>query len=240
MTAVLPVDLFLRVIRKAKELRRETRNREEDRLEEMVGPPGVWKETRDFQVDFLRHLGLRPQHKLLDIGCGPLRGGIPLIQYLDRGNYTGMDIRPSVIVEAHRQIVKAKLADKMPRVLISHSFGRDEIGTELFDYVWCFQVLYHLEDELVESCLQQVSRFLGPQAVCFANVNAVGEQGRWKEFPYLRRPLEFYQALAAKYSIDSKNLGQQREFGYTQKVPGQFNHILEFRKKAPGPHAQST
>jgi len=62
-------------------------NSEEDRLEAMVGPPGVWKDCRDFQINFLRKMGLKTHHQVLDIGCGPLRGGIPLIRYLDAGNY---------------------------------------------------------------------------------------------------------------------------------------------------------
>ena len=96
---------------------------EEYRLESMVGPAGAWKESRDFQIDFLRHRGLQRGDAVLDIGCGILRGGIPLIQYLDPGKYTGIDIRPEVIEQAKKQISKHKLDQKKPNVIVSTSFG---------------------------------------------------------------------------------------------------------------------
>ncbi len=36
---------------------------------------GLWDEIGQLQFDFLRAKGLLPRHKLLDFGCGSLRGG---------------------------------------------------------------------------------------------------------------------------------------------------------------------
>ena len=44
---------------------------------------GKWEEIGRLQYDFLREQGLQPQDKLLDIGCGCLRGGIHFIDYLE-------------------------------------------------------------------------------------------------------------------------------------------------------------
>jgi SAM-dependent methyltransferase len=204
--------------------------REIDRLQAMVGPPGVWQESREFQVEFLRRRGLLHRHRILDIGCGPLRGGIPLIRYLDEGRYTGLDIRPDVIDEARRQIEKEGLTSKSASVVTSTSFGCDELGDSQFDFIWCFQVFYHLYDDLAGRCLEQVSRRLAADGSCFANVNLDRREGRWKEFPYLCRSLKFYEALANKNGLKVRDLGLQRDWGYTDKVPGQFEHMLEFRR----------
>ena len=133
---------------------------EEYRLESMVGALGAWKESRDFQLDFLRQRGLQREHAVLDIGCGLLRGGVPLIQYLDSGKYTGIEIRPEVIEQAKKQIRKHKLTDKMPTVIVSGGFGQGKLDDRSYDYIWCFQVLHVLEDDLVDACLRQVSRVL--------------------------------------------------------------------------------
>ena len=50
---------------------------------------GLWEELGQLQLDFMIREGLKPHHKLLDIGCGSLRGGIHYIRYLDVGNYVG-------------------------------------------------------------------------------------------------------------------------------------------------------
>ena len=70
----------------------------------MVGPADLWEMKRRFQIEFLKGVGLQPHHHLLDLGCGTMRGGIPLIQYLDVGHYTGVDVRPAVLEEGCREI----------------------------------------------------------------------------------------------------------------------------------------
>lgn len=207
---------------------------EEERLEAMVGPPGLWREAREFQIRFLRAVGLQPHHRLLEIGCGPLRGGIPLIRYLERGRYAGIDVRPEVIEEARRQVARERLAEKDPVLAASQTFGEEELHGCRFDYVWCFQVFYHLEDELAEACLEQVARFLEPGSACYANVNADQPQGRWKEFPFLQRPLEFYAGLARAHGMAMRVVGRLHELGYRGRARGRMNHMLEFRP-APRP-----
>jgi SAM-dependent methyltransferase len=92
--------------RKLKRLKIRVFPTEEDRLEAMVGPRGAWKETAAFQIAFLKEMGLRPHHRVLDIGCGPLRGGFPLIEYLQARGYTGVDIRETAIAEGRARIEK--------------------------------------------------------------------------------------------------------------------------------------
>ncbi|MGV8813791.1 MAG: hypothetical protein ACOH2D_06735 [Gelidibacter sp.] len=65
----------------------------QERGHSLVGAPNVWKYTRKFQFQFLLDQGLQKTDKLMGIGCGTLRGGIPMIQYLNTGNYYGMDVR---------------------------------------------------------------------------------------------------------------------------------------------------
>jgi len=48
---------------------------------------GMWEQIGQLQFDFLVNHGLEPNHKLLDIGCGTLRGGRHFITYLVPGNY---------------------------------------------------------------------------------------------------------------------------------------------------------
>src|SRR5262245_52171544 len=88
------------LVRKVHALRERVLEPEQARLESMVGPPGAWQATARFQLAFLRRMGLRPSHRVLDIGCGPLRGGLPLIRYLDRGRYTGIEVRGEALAEA--------------------------------------------------------------------------------------------------------------------------------------------
>ena len=143
-----------------------------------------------------------------------------------------IDVRAEVVEEANKQICQHNLMKKTPTIILSDDFGRRELCRRKFDYVWCFQVFYHLEDHLVDDCLQQISRVLAQQGLCYANVNLTINEGTWKEFPYVRRSLQFYESLADKHGLRLNDLGQQREWGYTTKVCGQYEQMLEFRRKS--------
>jgi hypothetical protein len=78
----------------------------------LVGASNVWKYTREFQ--FLLDQSLQQTDTLMDVGCGTLRGGILMIQYLNTGNYYVMGVRDHVLDEGRKEIKAAKLVDKKP------------------------------------------------------------------------------------------------------------------------------
>ena len=59
----------------------------------LVGGTPYAKEKGPFEIEFLKEKGLLPEHLLLDIGCGTLRGGIHWIRYLQPHHYAGLEVR---------------------------------------------------------------------------------------------------------------------------------------------------
>lgn len=53
--------------------------------------PDHYDEVGVHQFMVLLQAGMKPKHRLLDIGCGSLCGGRYSILYLDEGNYTGVE-----------------------------------------------------------------------------------------------------------------------------------------------------
>ena len=62
-----------------------------------VGPPELYDVMGAHQFCVLISEGLRDYHKLLDIGCGSLRGGRLFIPYLSVGNYYGVEPKKNLI-----------------------------------------------------------------------------------------------------------------------------------------------
>ncbi len=88
-----------------------------------------------YLFDFVREAGLRPEHKLLDFGCGALRLGIWVIPYLDAGNYFGVDSHlVSLEAAATYEIPLHRFEDKRPRLLWNEDFALTHFETT-FDYV---------------------------------------------------------------------------------------------------------
>ena len=66
-----------------------TRALDQGRHRDIVG--GRWDETGRLQMALLQARGMRPHHRLLDIGAGSLRLGCKAVPYLDPGHYWATD-----------------------------------------------------------------------------------------------------------------------------------------------------
>jgi SAM-dependent methyltransferase len=180
----------------------------------LVGPVEFWKMKRDFQISFLQSHGLEPRHRLLDIGCGTLRGGIPIIDYLDRGLYYGIEVRPSVLAEGLKELCDAGLEDKCPTLIVG-DIGAIDIPARL-DFVWAFSVLIHMTDEIVERTMAFVSRQLSSDGAFYANVRTDTHRadGHWQGFPVASRSLAFYDEICARHGLVMRDLGALAGLGH--------------------------
>jgi ubiquinone/menaquinone biosynthesis C-methylase UbiE len=203
--------------------------RDKEQLELSMGFRGQFDEHRRFQIELLKAQGLTPSDHLLEIGCGPLTGGIPVIDYLETGNYIGVDIRSAVLDLAYKEIGKAGLSAKNPRLIYSSSFGLSELAGRVFDCIFSFSVLYHLDDKLLSAYFGAVRKFLKPNGICIANVNTVHEGGIWLEFPFLKRSIEQYGELAAAQGLKARCLGEIQDFGFRLAGAERHNQVLSFR-----------
>jgi SAM-dependent methyltransferase len=207
--------------------------REKHHLEDSMGFRGQFDEHRRFQFELLHSHGLSPAHRFLEIGCGPLTAGIPIIRYLDAGNYTGIDIRDSVLELAWEQVGKNHLSRKNPRLVCSTVFGRDTLtAQDRFDFIFSFSVLFHLSDDLLNQYFQTIARLLTEGGICLANVNIETPSDRWLEFPFLKRSVEDYNEAAARHGLSTTDLGSLKESGFRNDCAEQLNQLLRFRHRS--------
>jgi SAM-dependent methyltransferase len=220
----MSTSLWRRVERR---LRRRFPSRAQKR-HELVGPAHVWREKRDFQIAFLRGNGLLPASTLLDIGCGTLRGGVPIIEYLDSGNYTGVDVRSDIEAEARSELREHALDDKRPHLLYGADIATVDLETH-FDFAWAHSVLFHMTDEHLDACLAFVRRHLQTDGVFFANVR-LGEHpsDTWREFPLVWRTLDAYRRAASIAGLSVDDLGTVGGLGYELTL-GEDHNMLRIR-----------
>jgi cyclopropane fatty-acyl-phospholipid synthase-like methyltransferase len=189
---------------------------------------------RRFQFEFLRSRGLRSDQRLLDIGCGTLRGGIPLIDYLQEGGYVGIEARANVLDEGRKELREAGLDAKRP--ILIHAADLAEVRLETpVDVAWAFSVLIHMTDEIADTCMDLVDRSLTSDGEFYANVQ-VGERSdrKWFQFPLVSRPHEFYVSLAADHGLEVSDLGTLHALGHRSGSPAQDGHrMLRFTRARP-------
>jgi cyclopropane fatty-acyl-phospholipid synthase-like methyltransferase len=200
----------------------------------MVGPTGYWYKLQHYQLSFLKQMGLLPGHTLLDIGCGPLSGGIAFIEYLQAGRYAGIDIRQDAITEAHIQLARSGLAGKNPVLIKSDDFGEGILGGRHFDYIWACQVFYHMDEEVIRRCIRSISKRMKPGSRFFGDIigfpNKVTDSSRWRGFSFYLHEPEMLRDIAAEQGLHMTNLGPISQFGYPETLGLKTNQMLEFSR----------
>jgi len=194
----------------------------ETRRHARAGSPQLWRMQREFQFDFLKRMGLERTQVLLDLGCGTLCGGLPLIEFLERGHYFGVDVRADVLDEARAELREAGLEHKAPVLLHATDLGSLELGRSV-DWIWAFSVLLHMEDSVLERAFELVGRHLAQDGCFYANVRTEGGAAgeRWQEFPVVTRALEPYREIGARHGLVLRDLGSLSGLGHATGDPAQ-------------------
>jgi len=111
-----------------------------------VSVGGIWEEQSNLQLNICKKYGLTPESKFLDFGCGCFRGGVKFIEFLNKGNYYGIDVNNELMrVGVEHEIVKANLQEKLviDNLLINDNFYVDFFGIN-FDIIFAQSVFTHL------------------------------------------------------------------------------------------------
>ncbi|MEJ7014150.1 class I SAM-dependent methyltransferase, partial [Sinorhizobium meliloti] len=151
----------------------------------------------EFLGHFIRLGGVRPESRVLDIGCGIGRMAVPLTQYLDfeKGHYSGIDPVEGGIGWCRRFITSVYPNFAFQRVDIAHELYNPSgkiSGNALklpyadghFDFVIMTSIVTHLPPDEVLVYLREVGRLLKPGGRLFMtafvvdHVAAANESGR--------------------------------------------------------------
>ena len=200
----------------------------------LVGRDDLATMKRAFQIGFLRRRGLEPHHRLLDVGCGTLRGGIPIIEHLDAEHYVGIEARPQVVEEARAELREHGLETKSPRLVCADD-PRTVNLDERFDFAWSFSVLFHMSDDTLDKALEMVARHLADDGVFYANIHDTDGKpdGEWQGFPVVYRTLARYEEMLGRHGLVAKNLGPLSDWDHVTGIASQDEQLmLEIRRRS--------
>jgi SAM-dependent methyltransferase len=119
----------------------------------------MWEEIGRLQFDFMVEQGLRPEHYLLDVGCGSLRGGIHFIRYLAPEHYFGVDINKQLLDAGRVELKRYNLMDKKPIIVEMGDFSFQSLN-HTFDYALAQSVFTHLPLNSIIRCVMNIEKVL--------------------------------------------------------------------------------
>lgn len=120
---------------------------------------GLWDELGELQFNFLVANGLTPLSKLIDVGCGCLRGGVHFIDYLESGNYFGIDRSAELLEKGYSvELEQAGLTEKLPRenLICNDEFDLGAIA-EPADFAIAQSLFSHLPGDDIVLCLKRLA-----------------------------------------------------------------------------------
>jgi SAM-dependent methyltransferase len=139
-------------------------------------------------VTEVRSRGLRPEHRLLDIGSGLGNLAIGLTGYL-RGGYDGVDVHPEAVAWCQQEITRRQPDFRFHRAdVISRAYNphgrvavaeyRFPFADRQFDFIFLGSVFTHLLPDAVDHYVSEISRLLAPDGVCVASYFLLNQESR--------------------------------------------------------------
>ena len=119
-----------------------------------------WIKIGQMQFDYLISHGLNPGDRMLEIGCGNLRAGHLFIDYLDAGNYFGIDISPDILLAATDTVEGYGLQAKLPHLTVVRDMSLGFLPDGHFTVVHAHSVFSHSPIEVINECLRTVRRVM--------------------------------------------------------------------------------
>ncbi len=123
-----------------------------------------WLRHGQIQFDYLLRHGLRPSDRMLEIGCGNLRAGRLFIEYLDAGNYYGLDISPEILLDGQRTLTEFGLQAKVPHLALVSDLTFAFLPAAHFSVVHAHSVFSHSPRDVIGECLSNIGRVMAPGA----------------------------------------------------------------------------
>jgi SAM-dependent methyltransferase len=117
------------------------------------GPVKQFSSVGRMQLEMLLHEGLWPQARVLDVGCGCLRGGYWLMHFLDPACYFGIEPNAEMLQAGLAVIVEPETVTRAD-AHFSHNdaFDFSEFGVP-FDFVLARSVWTHASDGQIGAML---------------------------------------------------------------------------------------
>lgn len=191
---------------------------------DLVG--GLWEEIGCLQSSFLRDQGLTPSMRLLDIGCGCLRGGVHFVRYLDPGNYFGIDRDQSLLDAGYElELPRAGLDGHLPRanLLCNEMFDFSAFATT-FQMALAQSVFTHLPLNEIRLCLVRAADVIETGGRLFATYFECPSADAWRDAYQHISGVWTYPARDPYHYMLSDLDFAARELPFKVSPIGEWNH----------------
>ena len=191
---------------------------------------------------FLLMAGLEPDSKVLDIGCGVLRGGYWLIHFLDRRCYFGIEPHRGRLETGRAKILEPETERfKEPAFDGNANFDSSVFGTK-FDFFFAYSIWTHASKLQIEVMLDNFLRDSKPNAVFLTTIFPAmrpGDDYRGEEWfgtshesdvvGCIRHRVSWIRGACRSRGLEMRKLGRERHGQTWLQIARDGQNRLRFR-----------
>lgn len=170
-----------------------------------IGRGDEWESHGALQLDFLKRQGLLPEHRLLDVGCGPGRAARRFVPYLQPNRYVGCDISRECLKYAEHLSMDEGWSSKGPIFIENGDLDLLTPESETFDFIWAHSVFTHLPEEQIYKMVGNAAKIMSAGAKFLFTYKrcAVPTRTGLKQWCY---PFAFFEVAAKRHRLTAKAL----------------------------------
>jgi len=183
-----------------------------------IGPPAKYDLVSAMQFNLLTKYGLRETHKLLDIGCGSLRGGRFFIIYLLDKNYYGVEPEKWLVNDGvHYELGKGIVKLKKPSFLYDSDFKFDSFGVK-FDFALAQSIFTHASAEQIRTCMFNLTKVAGKEfkfLASFIEGDKNYDGDAWVYPGCVTYKMDFMKKIIGEYGFSCKKIQEAHPNNHT-------------------------
>jgi SAM-dependent methyltransferase len=139
----------------------------DDRAWHRLATGGRWDEEGAWVFDYLRTHDLRPDHYVLDMGCGSLSAAARLLPFMEQSHYWGFEKNVELFVAGVQiELPRAGVRPERGHFLVNDDFDLSS-APNAFDLAIASSLLRRLPLNAVARCFASVIRKLAPGGTFF-------------------------------------------------------------------------
>lgn len=141
----------------------------EDDYRRHVGPYDKYDIIAANQFIALINNGLREYHTVLDIGCGTMRAGRLLINYLLPERYYGIEPEKEIYQMAFKKEIGLEM-EVLKKFLVCHvdDFNLNYFGVVRYDYILAHSIFSHTSKKQLDKCIKEAKKVLAEKGKLLA------------------------------------------------------------------------
>ena len=185
--------------------------------------------------------GLKPDHRVLDVGAGIGNLAVGLLEKQHRGSYDGVEIKPEAVDWCRRAITSRHPTFRFHHADLSsvayNPGGRDTPATyrfpfpdRSFDVIFLGSVYTHLLPDEAGNYIREMARVLAPGGFCVASYFLMDDERRASVEAgrsFMSFPIEHSSGLCRLHSASAPEAAVAFEESFIQRVHGEAG--LEIR-----------